>query len=139
VTTVLHVTHPRYLPVRVWLDFRVWRQAVDSGLVPDPVTSNQVRDDLTAKIRQFLHPLKGGLEGLGWEMGQDLTIASLFDFLKPDSELGFIADLKIEAQTPLYTPTDRPFPVAVPGVWLQVLDYEIICSAPSHNVTVTKV
>ncbi len=139
VTSMLHVTSPRYLPIRVHLDIKVWQKAVGTGLTPDPATSNQLKDEIEIKVRKFLHPILGGPEKKGWEVGQDITISSLFEFIKPDSEIGFISDLKIEAMTPLYQPTDRPFVVGVPSVWIQVVDYEIVCSTASHIINVTKI
>jgi hypothetical protein len=145
VTAALNVTGPRYLPIKVTAQIMVWKKAVDTGLVPDPTVSNQVRDDITAKIVQFLHPVLGNLDGHGWEIGEDQTIAPLFEFIKPSSEVGFISALQIQADTPLYTPPTRLYPVGVPGVWVKFADYEMVCSAelligvPSHVVTVTKI
>ena len=139
VTAALNVTGPRYLPIKVTAQIKVWRKAVDTGLVPDPASSNQVRDAIIAKIRQFLHPVLGGPDGTGWEVGDDQTIAPLFEYIKPASEVGFISNLQIEALTPLYAPPVRLYPVAVPGVWVKFADYEMVCSADQHDVTVQKV
>jgi hypothetical protein len=117
----------------------VWKQAVDQGLVPDPASSNQVRDGIVAQIKQFLHPTLGNSDGKGWDVGEDQTIAPLFEFIKPPSAVGFIASLQIDAETPLYTPPTRLYPTGVPGVWVKFADYEMVCSAAAHNVTVTKV
>lgn len=141
VTSMLHVTFPRYLPIRVHLDVKVWQKAVDTGLTPDPATSNQLRDEIEAKVREFLHPIMGGPEKKGWEVGHDITLSSLFEFIKPDSEIAFISDLKIEAMTPLYEPIDRPFVVgvpSVPSVWIQLADYEIVCGTAKHIINVSK-
>lgn len=137
VTSMLHVTSPRYLPIRVHLDVKVWQKAVDTGLTPDPLMSNQLRDEIEAKIKEFLHPILGGSEKKGWEVGQDITIPALFEFIKPDPEIGFISDLKIQALTPLYQPTVRPFTGSL-SVWVQLADYEVLCSATSHTISVTK-
>jgi hypothetical protein len=139
VTAALNVSGPRYLPIKVTAQIKVWRKAVDTGLVPDPAASNQVRDDIIAKVKQFLHPTLGGPEGTGWEMGEDQTIAPLFEFIKPPSEVGFIASLQLEALTPLYTPAVRLYPVGAPGVWIKFADYEMVCSAEDHAITVQKI
>lgn len=139
VTAALTVTGPRYLPIRVSADIKVWRKAVDTGLVPDPAASNQVRDDILAKIAHFLHPTLGNLDGRGWDIGADQTIAPLFEFIKPDLEVGFIAALTIAANTPLYVPPTRLYPVGVPGVWVKFADYEMVCSAEAHSITVSKI
>ena len=92
---------------------------------------------VVAKIKEFLHPILGGSEKKGWEVGQDITIPDLFEFIKPDPEIGFISDLKIEALTPLYQPTVRPFTGSL-SVWVQLADYEVLCSTTSHTISVTK-
>lgn len=138
-TTALDVTGPRYLPIRVVAQIRVWRKAVDTGLVPDPAASNQVRDEILAKVARFLHPIHGNLDGKGWQIGDDQTIAPLFEFIQPPTEIGFISSLTIQSETALYTPTTRLYPVAVPGVWVKLADYEMVCSAAAHSVTVTKI
>lgn len=66
-------------------------------------------------------------------MGQDILISSLFEFIQPDPDVGFISSLTVEAGAPLYQPPDRPFPIGVPGVWVQLADYEILCSG-THTV-----
>jgi hypothetical protein len=138
VTAALNVTGPRYLPIQVTVQINVWKKAVDTGLVPDPAVSTQVRDDVTAKITQFLHPTLGNSDGNGWEVGQDQTIAPLFEFIKPANDVGFISSLTIQALAPLYTPPVRLYPYG-PGVWIQFADYEMVCSAATHVVTVTKI
>ncbi len=137
VTSKLHVTFPRYLPIQVTVNINVWKKAVDTGLIPDPTTSDQLMNEIDAKIKTFLHPVLGGPEGNGWEVGQDIIISSLFDYIKPDSDIGFIASLGIQALTPLYPPPDRPYPLgANPDVWVKLADYELICSAKKHNIAI---
>jgi len=53
--------------------------------------------------------------------------------------VGFISTITVQAQAPLYTPADRPFAIAPPGVWVQLADYELICSAAAHTITVTTI
>ena len=139
VTVALNVTGARYLPVRVIVTVRIWSQAVALGLVEDPLVSNQVLNDLDSKIRRYLHPTRGKADGDGWAIGEHITIAGLFDFLKPTDEVGFISDIQVQAQVPAYTPPDRPIVIGPPGVWVQLADYELICSAANHTITVTTI
>jgi predicted phage baseplate assembly protein len=81
VTSVVHVTYARYLPINVAADVTVRRQATRSGLVSSRKAFGQ---ELEAKIVRFLHPLRGGLNGKGWEIGQDLLVADLLEFIQPD-------------------------------------------------------
>ncbi len=136
-TSLLQVVGPRYLPVNVTLDVRVWQQAVNRGLVEDPTFSLAYENELRDKLQRFLHPVRGRADETGWQVGGDVMISEIFDFVQPDNEIGFIADISIAAATPLYTPVDRPFPVGVPSVWLQLADYELVCSGPAHAITVS--
>lgn len=139
ITVALNVTGPRYLPIQVILDVRIWRQAVSLGLVPDPALSLQVRNDLDAKVRTYLHPIHGQADKEGWEVGEHVTIAGLFDFVQPATEIGFISSIQVVAQAPLYTPAARPFVIAPAGVWVQLADYELVCSAATHTITVSTI
>jgi hypothetical protein len=138
ITAALTVTGPKYLPIRVTAQIRIWRRAIATGLVPDPAASNQVRDDIVAKIMQFLHPTRGNLDGKGWQIGEDQTIAPLFEFIQPPTEVGFIQALTIQPETPLYLPTTRLYP-ATPGVWVKFADFEMVCSSAAHAVTVSAI
>jgi len=84
--------------------------------------------------RAVSSPLYGRGDGLGWDFGQDATIAELLDFIRPTPEVGFISALTIEPTMPPYVDaaapisTQRPFSFGNAGVWVQLADYEIVCS-----------
>ncbi|MCB0000144.1 MAG: baseplate J/gp47 family protein, partial [Anaerolineales bacterium] len=132
ITTQLHVTTPRYLPINAAVNVRIWEQARDLGLV---VSEKQVELDIEAKIKAFLHPLWGGPTQTGWEIGQDILLSNLFEFIQPDPKVGFISSLTITAGTPAYQPPDRPSfeSGTVSDVWVQLADYEMLCSG-EHTV-----
>jgi Baseplate J-like protein len=132
VTTLLQVTYPRYLPINVQGNIKVWQRALDIGLV---TSTAQVQDDIIAKIKKFLHPLLGGVDGMGWEIGQEIVISTLFEFIQPVPDVGFISDLKVAAAQPLYQPPARPYDIGIFSVWVQVADYEMICNG-THTITV---
>lgn len=119
--THLHVTHPRYLPINTFVTLRVWDAALANGLIE---SVEQVAAAVREKLDQYLHPVLGGSNQEGWEVGQDVTIASLFEFIRPDPAIGFIAQIDIQAGT-----TNRP-----PGfetertAWVKLADYELVCS-----------
>lgn len=133
-TTHLNVVSPRYLPIKVEADVQLWPRVVDERLV-DP---DQFQQDLEGKIRLFLHPLLGGISGQGWEIGQDITVASLFEVIQPDSEVGFISRLQIRTVLP---PDNPERPNQDEGnrlsAWIRMADYEMVCAAePDVGVTV---
>lgn len=61
-TNLLHVTFPRYLPINVNVDIKIWQKALATGLV---TSTAQVQNQIMAKIREFLHPLLGALTKRG--------------------------------------------------------------------------
>lgn len=139
VATQLNVTYPRYLPISVRVNIGVWRSAIQNNLT----NITQLEAEVEEKIKLFLHPLWGGLEGNGWEIGQEIAIAELFKVIQPATEIGFISSLQIAAVLP-YEPNERPYdfikeseleaPDSEWHVWLPVADYEIICSHTKHLV-----
>ncbi|MDJ0597830.1 MAG: baseplate J/gp47 family protein [Crocosphaera sp.] len=139
-TSLLHVTAPRYLPINVVTDIRIWQRALDIGLV---TSLNDFRSTIVAKITKFLHPVLGGPDQNGWEVGQDIVISNLLEIIQPDTEIGFVATLTVQAATPPYIdpsfpvyPNQRPFRLGPAGVWVRLADYELVCSG-THTVTVT--
>lgn len=141
ITASVHVTGPRYLPIRVVnLEYHVWQQAIDRGLAQDPAAGNQERDAMLAKIRAYLHPTLGGPDGEGWAFGQSVLIAGLLEAIQPPAEIGYIRDIQIEAAAPPYS-GGRPYPIATPVTWIRLADYEIVCSADAaigldHSISV---
>jgi predicted phage baseplate assembly protein len=136
-TALLHVSEPKYLPIDAVVDFRVWQKAIDDGLI---VNALEVKERITARIHKFLHPIWGNIDGKGWQVGQHIFLADLFEFIMPDPEIGFIENLRIRAAIPDYhdpvlpwKPAERPFPIDILGVWVQLADYELLCSG-THAV-----
>ncbi|NTU80292.1 MAG: putative baseplate assembly protein [Chloroflexales bacterium] len=124
-TTRLRVVGPGYLPINVNAQLHVWQRAIDTRMVG---SARQVEEEVRARITRFLHPLHGGAQGSGWQVGQDILISDLFDFIRPDTGVGFISSLTVQAGTPLYQPNRRPFTNSRAGVWVQLADYELLCS-----------
>jgi uncharacterized phage protein gp47/JayE len=124
-TADVEVTHPRYLPIDVTVQLRVWTSAVAAGLTPSAEAYGEV---VRGRIDAFLHPVCGGVDGIGWEIGQDATISALFDAIRPPSDIGFIADISIRpGRGDLQRATDEG------RAWVQVADHELVCSG-THTV-----
>ena len=135
-TAALHVTFPRYLPINVLADFRIFKLDLDPLRLA--ATRAAIEADARTKIERYLHPILGGPDGSGWEVGQDILISGLLDTVRLDASVGFVAALTIQAAAPEYQPPARPFALGGPGVWVQVADYEIVCSG-THTVTVVAI
>jgi hypothetical protein len=124
VTARLHVAGPRYLPVDVTIAASAWQKAIDAGLI---LGANDVKVGIENRIKQFFHPVVGGLNAKGWQVGQNAFIADLYKAIMPSEDLGFISTLQIQGGTPLYTPPARPFAPSPLGAWVRLADYELVC------------
>jgi hypothetical protein len=129
--TRLQVVGPRYLPINVTANVSIWRLGREQATVEE-----RVKEDLRTKIARYLHPLYGGPDGNGWSIGQDFLMSGLLEFIQPDPAIGFISRITVAAGTPLYTPPTRPV-VGNSDVWVQLADYEIMCSG-THTVNVVR-
>lgn len=66
--TRLHVVAPRYVPLRVHLRM-VTLPGVDRG---------RVAADVSERLAEHFHPLRGGDEGTGWPLGGDAPVSDLY-------------------------------------------------------------
>ncbi|MFI0218843.1 baseplate J/gp47 family protein [Streptomyces lydicus] len=134
VTAQLEVHLPRYLSIEVTADVRVFKRAMDMQLTSGlAAVQEKVRSDVTA----FLHPVHGGPGGHGWQVGQSVYLPDLYEAVRPDSEIGYLADVRMRPVTPPpYHQTGEAWnpalhrPVLLPttfGPQVQVTDYELVC------------
>ncbi|MFF8942169.1 baseplate J/gp47 family protein [Streptomyces sp. NPDC014864] len=132
-TVRLFVHGPRYLPIVAQVSVVVWRAAALAGVDP-----GQVKADVEQRIGAFLHPTRGGPDGTGWEVGQQVLASDLFRAVMPPETVGYIDQITVSPGTPVY-PGGRPsaFSQPRPGASVQVADYELVCAGPP-NVTVSQ-
>jgi baseplate J-like protein len=151
ITSKLIVTGPRYVPIKATVQIAVFQQAIDNGIVASaPAVATQVR----GQVEKFFHPVHGGPDGEGWQVGQAAFISDLFSFIAPAERVGFISTIALEPLVPVYhdpplgpggawnDPLERPFTLALatPRAAVRLADYELVCSATgSHNITATVV
>ncbi len=124
VTALMSVTGPRYLPVNVKISAAPWQAAINSGLIS---SAADIQTYIENQISLYLHPVVGGAQGTGWQVGQNVYIADLYKAIMPPEPIGFISDLTIQAGTPAY-PGGRPFLTGPYGAWVRLADYELICA-----------
>lgn len=139
-TAHLHVTGPRYLPIRVHVDARIFRRAVDEGRIENAA---EAYGDIARRVERFLHPVHGGAGGTGWEVGESVFLADAYQAIRPPDEIGYIASLQLEAMVPPYheppmgpggdwSPDERPLELADPGPIVRLPDYELVCFGDSR-------
>ncbi|WP_214102581.1 putative baseplate assembly protein [Acrocarpospora catenulata] len=142
VTALLQVHVPRYLPVEVTAELRIFKRAIDMQLAGGLAAE---KERLKERIAKFLHPVHGGPGGRGWQVGQSLYLPDMYQAVQPDGEIGYLADLRMRpVQTPPYHPAGeawnndvhRPFRLPdTHGPQVRVTDYELICFSGVCEVT----
>jgi predicted phage baseplate assembly protein len=136
----LFVQGPRYLPIIVTVDILIWPTIYKANpLLYGPL--GQFYTDTLNKVIAFFHPTRGGQENTGWQIGQSVFVTDLFKAIMPSPDVGYITQLTVQADTPLYTspPTSamRPLALQGPGPSVPLADYELVCSAAATKHTVS--
>ena len=113
ISTIVHVVRPRYRHLA--MDVAVLRSTSGS--------SEAIKDEIVHRIREFLHPLRGGKNRRGWPFGRPVSRIDIYhvceevggvdfvdrvilrdldagvdlDFLRlSDDELPFVMDVRVE-------------------------------------------
>lgn len=126
VTALLRVTGPRYLPIDVNITAVPWASAIAAGLLG---SASDLRTQIQEQLALYFHPVVGGLDGAGWQVGQHVYIADLYKAVMPADGVGFISVLTVQAGTPQYVGGRPPqfTPAAPAGAWVRLADYELAC------------
>lgn len=134
----LTVGGPRYVPVEVTSTVRIYPVPKDSAAL-----KTRLETDLRAAAKRYFHPLVGGPDGLGWEIGQHFFVAGLFAVFQPIiGTLGFVESLTVKINpNPRVGAEPALAKIRTAGelkdlsdaVGLIVLDFEMVCSADKHD------
>nr|BFD94108.1 putative baseplate assembly protein [Kitasatospora sp. Xyl93] len=134
VTAQLEVHLPRYLPIEVTVDVRVFKRAIDLNLTSGLAAE---KEWVRSQVAAFLHPVHGGPGGHGWQVGQSVYLPDMYEAVRLKSEIGYLADLRMRPVTPPpYHQTGEQWnpdlhrPISLPtafGPQVQVTDYELVC------------
>jgi hypothetical protein len=93
-------------------------------------------DDLQASLRdkafKFLHPVQGGPDGKGWQVGQSVHIAALFSVLMPPPDLGYVNDLSVQLEKPDHD-SDLGQNRTAAGPVVRVSDFELVCASDDQS------
>jgi hypothetical protein len=81
----IHVTAPDYLPLDV-----------DATIVPtDPAAAGEVEKNVRAALAEFFHPLRGGPNGLGWDLGRDVFMSDVATVLEGVQGVDFVKEVAL--------------------------------------------
>jgi hypothetical protein len=81
----IHIAGPDYLPIDV-----------DAVIVPlDPAEAGSVEQRARAALETFLHPLRGGPEGRGWDLGRDVFLSDIAAILERVAGIDYVKELSL--------------------------------------------
>jgi predicted phage baseplate assembly protein len=121
-TALLSVTGPRYVQIDVTISASPWQSALNAGLI---TSASDVQTYIEDRIATYLHPVVGGPNGSGWQVGANVYIADFYAAIAPPENVGFISELTIAAGSTSYGA--RPYPPAPAGAWVRLADFELVC------------
>ncbi|VVB91092.1 Baseplate J-like protein [uncultured archaeon] len=82
----IEVTGPRYEKINVYVTATLKLSA----------ESVNTRDKITEELRTFLHPLKGGQHGEGWDFGDGIFISEVAAVVESIEGIDYITDIRLE-------------------------------------------
>jgi hypothetical protein len=81
----IYVTGPEYFEIEV-----------EATVIPlDPAEAGAVEARALEALQRFLHPLRGGPEGRGWEMGRDVFLSDVAATLERVEGVDFVRELTL--------------------------------------------
>lgn len=119
--TRLEIHSPEYVPVAVSVRIKTKKESIDS----------QVLNNVENRLYQYLNPLIGGMEGIGWSFGRSLSVSEIFAVLQDVSGVDYIEDV-------ILYPVDRNTGERQDGTTrIDIPSYGLICSE-KHEVIVSE-
>lgn len=82
-TTKLHVVGPRYVDIGVHLTVYLKPDAVEKDVCPCAKKA----------LENFLHPLKGGTDGKGWQFGRNVYVSEIYQLLDQLSGVDYVKQI----------------------------------------------
>jgi hypothetical protein len=131
VSTALTVSSPRYAPMNVTAIISLFPSANI-----DPTIKSTLQVSLTQAASLYLHPLFGGSDGTGWNIGDNLFVSGLFVPLQAIiGTSGYISQLSVDVE-PGTRPEGNPPNDMDNTVGKLLYDFELLCSGIHHNIQV---
>lgn len=128
ITTELHVIGPSYLEVTE-LAARV--------IVDDGYDIGAVTQACYAALLTVLHPVRGGRDGMGWPVGEDIYFGDLYDVLLGVAGVRRVFGLEVDTAAPPATAPTETAPAAdvvpVPSGMLPSLNRDVIRLVVSYG------
>lgn len=87
-----------------------------------------VKKEIQDTLYEFLHPVKGGPDGKGWNIGQSLYIPEVFQVINALPAISYVEELTVEGVD------HEGNPVSSAGIRLALEDYQLICPAEKDDL-----
>jgi len=72
----------------------------EAVIVPRDINqAGQVEEQVINTLDNFLHPLRGGSEGTGWQFGRDVLVSEVMQVLQNTEGVDFVKSLRLKAET----------------------------------------
>ncbi|NIM16384.1 MAG: hypothetical protein GTO45_30700 [Candidatus Aminicenantes bacterium] len=85
ITTRVHVVEPTYLDISI--PFQVTaKENIDQTLLEERVRQ---------RLRVFLHPISGGIDGNGWPFGRDVVISEIYRLIEETPGVDYTAEARL--------------------------------------------
>jgi hypothetical protein len=99
-----------------------------------------LKTNLIATATDYLHPLYGGSNGEGWDIGEDMFAAGLFARLQAViGDAGFISKLTVLPAPEATRDGDGNLAKNLDSaVGVGLLDFEMVCSSSTHSFTLVR-
>jgi Baseplate J-like protein len=121
ITTELHITGPKYKKVTKLSGRLQIRAGFDLTAVADAVN---------IALMNFFHPIRGGSDGAGWPMGDDIFVGDLYELILDTEGVRRASELQIWLEGQPANWTDI---IPLPEGHLPVLTRDVINMVPSYG------
>ncbi|MCK4396313.1 putative baseplate assembly protein [candidate division WOR-3 bacterium] len=115
ITTEIHVKEPEYVEVSVNAVVKI-----KGGYDPD-----KVKQRVEEALETFLHPLKGGAEGDGWQFGRSVFKSEIYELIDGIEGVDCVQELNMVDEEYRYD-----------GEKIKISDRSLVCSG-KHSIRIT--
>ncbi len=103
----IHVKGPEYIETTVMADV----------VAKEPEKADEIELAIIQRLETFLHPLQGGPQRSGWDLGRDVYISEIYTEVEAVEGVDYVSRLSLQASLQQYRielESNRPIPFDVP-------------------------
>lgn len=88
----------------------------------------EIAAEIKNDLRKFYHPCDGGLDGKGWDVGEDVYIPQVFEVINRHPKISYVKSLEVKKKDDSQTST---------GVRIEIQEHELVCAANADKFKIT--